>query len=89
MRGGKINVLNALNLRKVNFPAEHFVYVTINKNSLHSLKNIEEWIYHNLNGRYYVGSTINLVNNSIVYASKIGFENEKEISFFKIACPYL
>ena len=89
IRNEKINVLNALNVRKVSFPAEHFTYVLINKTSPNILSLIDEWIYNNLNGRYYSGTTISLVNNSIVYVSKFGFETEKEVSFFKIACPYL
>jgi len=88
MRKNKINPLNVLELRRVEFPAKHFVYCE-EKFNPSSLKNLDHWIYHNLNGRYYIGKSIALVNNTIDYVIKIGFEEHKELSFFKLACPYL
>ena len=47
---------------------------------------MDEWIYTNLNGRYYIGQGIDLDhNNSIIYITKIGFEQEKEMSFFLLS----
>jgi hypothetical protein len=89
MRNGKINPLNALDIRKSTFPAKHFTYVTVEKFTPNLLLNLDEWIFDNLNGRYYIGPSLGLINNSIAYVTKIGFENEKEISFFKIACPHI
>jgi hypothetical protein len=44
----------------------------------------------NLNSRYYIGQGITLDNtNTIVYNTNIGFESEKEITFFTIACPHI
>lgn len=89
IKNGKINPLNALDIRKVHFPALHFHYVELNKFHPNYIKNLDNWIYNNLNGRYYIGSSLALVDNSIAYVTKIGFEIEKEISFFKIACPFI
>ena len=89
LKNGKVNALNVLGLRKCKFPAHHFYYLTLPKYTPILHKNIDSWIYLNLNGRYYIGQTIDLVDNSISYILKIGFEQEKEVSFFKIACPYL
>lgn len=89
MRNGKINVLNALAIRKVNFPAHHFTFISLDKfNPTYVLK-LDEWIFEHLNGRYYIGPSLGLYNNNIVYLTKVGFEFEKEVSFFKIACPYI
>ena len=44
---------------------------------------------NNLNSRYYIGQAVDLVDNTVVYVTKIGFEQEKELSFFKLACPHL
>lgn len=86
----KINPLNALDIRKVDFPAVHFHFVQISKRTPHVIKQVDNWIYDNLNGRYYIGSDIDLDNlNVICYVTKIGFENPKEVTFFKIACPYI
>lgn len=89
MKLGKINVLNALNLRKVNFPAHHFTYISLDKFNPTFVLKVDEWIFENLNGRYYIGPRLGLVDNNIKYLTKVGFEIEKEISFFKIACPYI
>lgn len=89
LKNGKINTLNALGIRKVAFPAHHFYYTTVPKYNLSNYSSIDSWIYHNLNSRYYIGQAIDLVDNSIVYVTKIGFEQEKELSFFKLACPYI
>lgn len=89
MKNDKINILNALNLRKTEFPAAHFKYIKIDKLTPTLVKNLDNWIYNNLNGRYYIGPCILLQENSIIYGIQIGFEIEKEISFFKIACPHM
>jgi hypothetical protein len=89
IKNGKINPLNALDIRKVHFPALHFHYAELNKFHPNYIKNLDNWIYNNLNGRYYIGSSLALVDNSIAYVTKVGFEIEKEISFFKIACPFI
>jgi hypothetical protein len=89
MKNDKINILNALDLRKVDFPAVHFHYVSLSKFNPNVVKAVDEWIYENMNGRYYIGSSLELIHNSIIYTTQIGFEIEKEVSFFKIACPHL
>jgi hypothetical protein len=89
LKNGKVNALNALDLRKVSFPAHHFHYTLLDKFSPSYLKQIDSWIYHNLNSRYYVGQAVDIVDNTIVFVTKIGFEQEKELSFFKLACPHL
>jgi len=89
LKNGKVNALNALGLRKVAFPAHHFHYTLLPKYTPTYHKSIDSWIYNNLNSRYYVGQSVDLVDNVIVYVTKIGFETEKELSFFKLACPHL
>jgi hypothetical protein len=86
IKNGKPNPLNFLDLRRVHFPARHFHFTTLEKYNPTLVKKIDEWIYSNLNGRYYVGQDIALDRtNTIVYVTKIGFEQEKEISFFLLS----
>jgi hypothetical protein len=90
LKNGKPNPLNYFNMRRVEFAAPHFKYTTVDKYSPGLIKNIDYWIRHNLNNRYYIGQGIALDSaNSIIYTTRIGFESEKELSFFTIACPHL
>ena len=86
IKNGKPNPLNYLDLRRVQFPARHFHYITLEKYSPSILKKADSWIYNNLNGRYYIGQAVDLDNtNTITYVTKIGFEQEKELSFFLLS----
>ena len=51
------------------------------------MRQLDEWIFQNCNGRYYIGQAVDLIDNSIVFVTKIGFEQEKELSYFKLAGP--
>jgi hypothetical protein len=90
LKNGKPNPLNYFNLRRVEFACPHFKYASIEKYNPSLVRSVDSWIKKNLNNRYYVGQGIALDNtNTIVYVTRIGFESEKELSFFTIACPYL
>lgn len=89
LKAGKVNPLNVLELRKVTFPAHHFHYTNLNRYSPSYHKLLDEWVYNNLNGRYYIGQGVDLIDNTVVYVTKIGFEQEKEVSYFKLACPHI
>jgi hypothetical protein len=90
LRTGKPNPLNYFNLRRVEFASPHFKYTTIDKYNPTLIKTLDHWIQYHLNNRYYIGQGIALDNtNTIVYNTVIGFESEKELSFFTIACPHL
>jgi len=90
LKNGKPNPLDYYNLRRVEFACPHFKYTTIDRYTPTIVKSMDAWIHKNLNNRYYVGQGITLDNtNTIVYNTRIGFESEKELSFFTIACPLL
>lgn len=87
---GKLNQLNYFYLRRVEFPAAHFEYTILAKYDPAFVKNVNDWIYKNLNHRYYIGCGIMLdTSNTIVYNTHVGFESVKELSFFTIACVHL
>ena len=90
LKNGKPNPLNYFDLRRVRFAAPHFKYTTLDKYNPSQIKSIDFWIRQNLNNRYYIGQGISLDSaNSLIYTTRIGFESEKELSFFTIACPHL
>lgn len=87
LKTGKVNIYNVLALRRIKHPPQHFFYTQIDKYHPAIVKNINKWIHINLNNRYYIGQSLDLVDNQLQYITKIGFELEKELSYFKIACP--
>ena len=90
LKNGKPNPLNYFNLRRVEFACPHFKYTSVEKYNPTLVRSVDSWIKKNLNNRYYVGQGIALDNtNTIIYVTRIGFESEKELSFFTIACPHL
>jgi hypothetical protein len=90
LKNGKPNPLDYFNLRRVEFACPHFKYTSLDKYNPMLVKSLDLWIRKNLNNRYYIGQGITLDNsNTIVYNTRIGFESEKELSFFTIACPFL
>ena len=90
LKNGKPNPLNYFDMRRVEFAAPHFKYTTLDRYNPGQIKSIDVWIRHNLNNRYYIGQGIALDSaNTVIYTTKIGFESEKELSFFTIACPHL
>jgi hypothetical protein len=90
LKNGKPTALTYIDLRRVDFACPHFKYTTVDRYNPSMLKLLDSWIKKNLNNRYYIGQGIALDGtNTIVYTTRIGFESEKELSFFTIACPHL
>ena len=90
LKNGKPNPLDYFDLRRVEFACPHFKYTSLDKYSPTVVKSVDLWIKKNLNSRYYVGQGIVLDNtNTLIYNTRVGFESEKELSFFTIACPLL
>jgi hypothetical protein len=90
LKNGKPNPLNYFGLRRVDFAAPHFKYTIVERYTPTMHRQLDTWIKQNLNNRYYIGQSLGLDStNTIVYNTRIGFESEKELSFFTIACPHL
>jgi hypothetical protein len=86
LKHGKPNALNLLGIRRVHFPARHFHYTVLGKFIVNKSNKINDWIFYNLNGRYYLGNSLQLdETNSLVHMLKVGFENEKELSIFLLS----
>ena len=85
---GKINPLNVLDIRKLDFCPPYFETTTFAmKYNITSA--MEEWITSNCNGRYFIGRSVQLVNDQITPSLKVGFESPSELSYFLLACPHL
>jgi hypothetical protein len=87
LQNGEPNPLDYFKCRQVPYPCPQFSYISINSSL--STTDIKRWVIQNLYGRFYIGQDIMLDStNTIVYNTRIGFENEEEISFFIIGCPH-
>lgn len=84
------NPLNFFKLRKVFYCPPHFTKINIETLNIHEIQKVVAWIAFNLNNRYYIGPNImKNRNNAIIYGITIGFESEKDATFFSIACPII
>lgn len=85
------NPLDVLEIRRVKFCPPHFATTNIPKR-YNLEKAICEWIEHNLSGRYFFGPNADIDkegNQQIKSVNTVGFETQKELSFFLLACPHL
>ena len=85
---GKINPLNVLDIRKLDFCPPYFETTTFAM-KYNIISAMEEWITLNCNGRYFIGRSVQLVNDQITSSLKVGFESPSELSYFLLACPHL
>ena len=81
--------LDVLGKRKLNFMPIHFV-----KTKLNLVEFIDDvimdWIETKLDGRFAVCQEPTVDSNGrLTTATFVGFENQKELTYFLLACPYL
>lgn len=82
-----INPIQLLKKREVSFLPSHFATVKIDRAYLD--ENIEKWIKTRLKGRYCITSKPMISdNNKVKIFNVIGFEDQKELTFFMLACPF-
>jgi hypothetical protein len=86
---GKVNPLNVLEVRRLEFCPPYFESIIITPSyNLNSA--IDDWIFSNLTGRYYIGPAIGTDQSTgLKQKLRIGFETSKEMSYFMLACPHL
>lgn len=84
MKEFKINPLNVLGGRRLNFLPPHFNLLTlkIGYDSLYDRNMIINWVESNLKGRYFIGSLTKLEDNRIIRYDAIGFEDPYEATLF-------
>jgi len=84
----KINPLNVLGQRRLNFCPVHFS--TINIELTLNQVNIDQWITERLSDRYYILRR-QVLNSSNQYVNvlTIGFESPAELTMLILGCPYI
>ena len=82
------NPLNIFGNRKVDFLPEFFD--TVDLEQRYNLQDsITRWIDTNLKGRYFVTPRTVVKDGTMQTKLTVGFENQKELSYFMLACPLL
>ena len=83
-----LNPIDILNQRKLNFIPPHFSKIKITENEI--FEGLEDWVKLKLKGRYCLIKKPSIDQNSSLKSTYfIGFENQKELTYFMLACPHL
>jgi hypothetical protein len=84
---GTANPLNVLNMRRLKRIPPNFTKLQL-KGFL-DIKELDKWIYLNLDSRYCVRKSTVIVDNKLTTAIEIGIEDGKELTMLSLACPLL
>ena len=83
-----LNPMDVLKQRKLKTVAPHFSQLNISDSEI--FEGIEDWIKVKLKGRYYICKKPALDKNGNLRSSYfVGFEDQKELTYFMLACPHL
>jgi len=86
----KVNPLNVLNLRKLKYIPPNFAKMNIPFEYIHKVKDIDRWIYNNLDSRYCIRNVQTVTDdNKLTMVTEIGVEDPKELTFLSLSCPFL
>lgn len=83
LKHGEINPLNIFGLREIKHCPPHFCKVTFDLKT--SEKNIKDWIYENLSGRFWLGDVYSESQTESFQMEKcVAFEVHAESSYFSL-----
>ena len=82
IKHGEINPLNVFGLRQMGHCPPHFEKVTFDRST--SEKNIINWIYENLSGRFWYGYIGSANHRDGVVTNCVAFEVKSEASYFTL-----
>lgn len=85
----EINPLDVLNQRIVKTNPPHFSSFKIDENNYY-IDDIKNWVLDNLKGRFSIFRLPSIGNDGKLKNSVfVSFEEETELTFFMLACPFL
>lgn len=83
-----LNPIDVLKQRKVKTIPPHFSKMKITESEL--FEGLEDWVKTKLKGRYYITKCPSIDKTGNLKSSMfIGFEDQKELTYFMLACPHL
>jgi hypothetical protein len=83
----KYNHLDFLNERQLNYMPAHFATTKLPE---YCVSETTSWIKSKLGGRFFVLRIPTISNNDkLITEFVVGFEDQKELTYFMLACPHL
>ena len=84
------NYLDLLNVRQLSWLPIHFHKTKISMSEYLNIDDLEYWIQDKLTGRFYLGkSPVITEDNHLKSKLLLAFEEQKELTYFMLACPFL
>lgn len=85
----EINELDIVGGRYLDYIPKHFAKIKISDKDYFD-SSIPEWISNRLKGRYAVGTIPSIDNQGrLKLTAYAAFEDQKELTYFMLACPHL
>jgi hypothetical protein len=84
-----LNPIDVLKQREIKTLPPHFSKIKVSDSELFE-GNIDSWIKNRLKGRYCIVRSPSIDNGgNLKSATFVGFEDQKELTYFMLACPHL
>jgi hypothetical protein len=84
-----LNPLEVLHKRSVSHLPPHFTKMRLNPHEV-GFSGVEGWIRAKLKGRYCIAQLPSIDKEGhLKTATFVGFEDQKELTYFMLACPHL
>jgi hypothetical protein len=84
-----LNPLNILKKRKISFLPLHFATAKISESAMWD-GSLESWVESKLKGRYCIAKVPGIDSQGkLKSVSILGLEDQKEMTYFMLACPYI
>jgi len=85
-----LNPLEVLSKRSLSHIPPHFAKFKIDDSRFFQSSSLENWVKIKLKGRYAIARQPSLDKDGhLKSATFVAFEDQKELTYFMLACPYL
>ena len=83
----EFNVLDIVHRRKMKYLPKHFAKIKV---IFHYEGHVENWIQSKLKGRYWIANCVSISQDGkLQTACYAAFEDQKELTYFMLACPFI
>lgn len=83
------NYLDLLKERQLNWIPVHFTKTKILESEIWNKEKLASWIRSKLKGRFSLVKTPMITDDSLKSELIVAFEDQRELTYFMLACPYL